>query len=181
MKQIHTDIRYVFSKSRQVKTPNGSMLKKKLRLWSNFKLKWLKPRSLDFLAFGLSIVRDGAMWNFLLSLSFDSTNHNTAWQSTLPICALIGWNICRRPKFLSYDSAPESLRHFGYSFHLDCHSYWWDLFLYRIFQIQIPYARHYNPRPVYFKATFWRPKTIIQEVIFLKFWPYVRLVFKRGL
>ena len=31
-----------------------------------------------------------------------STNRNTEWHSTLPSCAVIGWNICKREKFLSW-------------------------------------------------------------------------------
>ena len=49
------------------------------------------------------------------------------------------------------------------------------------FTIQcIPYARHYNPRFVYFLPTFSSPKTFFQGAFFLKFWPYVWLVFKSG-
>ena len=44
----------------------------------------------------------------------------------------------------------------------------------------LPYARHYNPRFVYFLPTFWSPKTFFQGAFFLKFWPYVWLVFKSG-
>ena len=40
--------------------------------------------------------------------------------------------------------------------------------------------RHYNPRFVYFLPTFWSPKTFFQGAFFLKFWPYVWLVFKSG-
>ena len=46
---------------------------------------------------------------------------------------------------------------------------------------EIPYARHYNPRFVYFLPTFWSPKTFFQGAFFLKFWPHVWLVFKSGL
>ena len=46
--------------------------------------------------------------------------------------------------------------------------------------IHIPYARHYNPRFVFFLPTFESPKTVFQGAFFLKFWPYVRLVFKSG-
>ena len=41
----------------------------------------------------------------------------------------------------------------------------------------LPYARHYNPRFVYFLPT---SKTFFQGAFFLKFWPYVWLVFKSG-
>ena len=44
--------------------------------------------------------------------------------------------------------------------------------------VQLPYARHYNPRFVFFLPTFWSPKTFFQGSFFLKFWPYVWLVFK---
>ena len=44
----------------------------------------------------------------------------------------------------------------------------------------IPYARLYNPRFVYFLPTFRSPKTFFQGAFFLKFWPYVWLVFKSG-
>ena len=44
----------------------------------------------------------------------------------------------------------------------------------------LPYTRHYNPRFVYFLPTFWSPKTFFQRAFFLKFWPYVWLVFKSG-
>ena len=47
-------------------------------------------------------------------------------------------------------------------------------------KIFIPYARHYNPQFVYFLTTFWSPKTFFQGAFFLKFWPYVWLVFKSG-
>jgi hypothetical protein len=49
-----------------------------------------------------------------------------------------------------------------------------------IFNIHIPYARHYNPRFVYFLPTFWKSKTFFQRVFFRKFCPYVWLVFKSG-
>ena len=42
-------------------------------------------------------------------------------------------------------------------------------------------AGHHNPRFFYFLPTFWSPKTFFQGAFFFKFWPYVRLVFKRGL
>ena len=45
---------------------------------------------------------------------------------------------------------------------------------------KIPYARHYNLRFIYFLPTFWSPKTFFQGAFFLKFWPYVWLVFKSG-
>ena len=45
---------------------------------------------------------------------------------------------------------------------------------------KLPYARHYNPRFVYFLPTFWSPKTFFQGAFFVKFWPYVWLVFKSG-
>ena len=44
-----------------------------------------------------------------------------------------------------------------------------------------PYTSLYNPRFVYFLPTFWSPKTFFQGAFFLKFWSYVRLVFKSGL
>ena len=44
----------------------------------------------------------------------------------------------------------------------------------------IPYARHYNPRFVYFLPTFWKSKTFFQGGFFRKFCPYVWLVFKSG-
>ena len=44
----------------------------------------------------------------------------------------------------------------------------------------ILYARHYNPRFVYFLPTFWSSKTFFQGAFFLKIWPYVWLVFKSG-
>ena len=47
--------------------------------------------------------------------------------------------------------------------------------------LHLPYGRHYNPRFVYFKPTFWRSKAFFQGAFFVKFWPYVRLVFKSGL
>ena len=36
------------------------------------------------------------------------------------------------------------------------------------------------PRVVYFLATFWSSKMFFQGSFFLKFWPYVWLVFKSG-
>ena len=42
----------------------------------------------------------------------------------------------------------------------------------------VPYARHYNPRFVYFLTTFWKPKTFFQRGFFRTFSPYVWLVFK---
>ena len=44
----------------------------------------------------------------------------------------------------------------------------------------IPYARHYNPRFVYFLPTFWKSKTFFQGGFFRKLYPYVWLVFKSG-
>ena len=44
----------------------------------------------------------------------------------------------------------------------------------------LPYARHFNPRFVYFLPTFWSWKTFFQGAFFLKFWPYVWLIFKSG-
>ena len=41
---------------------------------------------------------------------------------------------------------------------------------------KLPYARHYNPRFVYFLPTFWRPKTFFQGGFFINFWP----IFKSG-
>ena len=38
----------------------------------------------------------------------------------------------------------------------------------------LPYARHYNPRFVYFLPTFWR------SLMYCDLWPYVWLVFKSG-
>jgi hypothetical protein len=50
----------------------------------------------------------------------------------------------------------------------------------RVFFVYVPYARHYNPRFVYFLPTFWSQKMLFQGAFFLKFWPYVWLVFKSG-
>ena len=47
--------------------------------------------------------------------------------------------------------------------------------------IYLPYARHYNPRFVYFLPTFWRSKTFFQGFFFRKFCLCVWLVFKSGL
>ena len=47
-------------------------------------------------------------------------------------------------------------------------------------QENILYAHHYNPQFVYFLPTFRSPKTFFQWAFFLKFWPYVWLVFKSG-
>ena len=54
----------------------------------------------------------------------------------------------------------------------------WGEILYK--EVQLPYARHYNPRFVYFLPTFWRPKTFFQGGFFRKFCLYVWLVFKSG-
>ena len=48
-------------------------------------------------------------------------------------------------------------------------------------QVNAQYARHYNPRFVYFLPTFWRSKTFFQGGFFRKFCLYVWLVFKSGL
>ena len=45
---------------------------------------------------------------------------------------------------------------------------------------KLPYARHYNPRLVYFLPTFWKSKTFFQGGFFKKVCPYVWLVFKSG-
>ena len=42
--------------------------------------------------------------------------------------------------------------------------------------LYIPYARHYNPRFVYFLPYFQKP--LFKEHFFVKFWPYVWSVFK---
>ena len=44
-----------------------------------------------------------------------------------------------------------------------------------ITDIDIPYARHYDPRFVYFLLTFW------SSFMYCDIWPYVWLVFKSGL
>ena len=36
------------------------------------------------------------------------------------------------------------------------------------FETSLPYARHHNPQPAYFKPSFCKPKKFIQENIFLK-------------
>ena len=50
----------------------------------------------------------------------------------------------------------------------------WNMFQNIIF-IDIPYARHYKPRFVYFLLTFLSPKTFFQGDFFLKLLPYVWL------
>ena len=46
----------------------------------------------------------------------------------------------------------------------------------------LPYARHYNPRFVYFLHTFGSPNwNVFQWAFFIKFWSYLWLVFKSGL
>ena len=56
------------------------------------------------------------------------------------------------------------------------------MFYYDSIQIDwLPYARHYNPQFVYILPHFWKPKTFFQGAFLVKFWSYVRLVFKSGL
>ena len=40
----------------------------------------------------------------------------------------------------------------------------------------LPYARHYNPRFLYFLPTFWSPKSFFKGLFFLKFWVFLRAV-----
>ena len=54
------------------------------------------------------------------------------------------------------------------------------LYFQPMIQVWIPYARHYNPRLVYFLPTFRKPKTFFQGGFVRKFCPYVWLVFKSG-
>ena len=51
----------------------------------------------------------------------------------------------------------------------------------RTFSYYIPYARHYNPRFVYFLPNIWSPKTFFQWGFFRKSCPYVWIVFKSGI
>ena len=50
-----------------------------------------------------------------------------------------------------------------------------------LWTIRLPYARHYNPRFVYFSPLFEDEKRFFKEVFFRKFGLYVWLVFKSGL
>ena len=58
----------------------------------------------------------------------------------------------------------KSRNKFGLEFKVE-HSYYVYL---------LPYARHYNPRFVYFSSTFW------SSFMYCDLWPYVWLVFKSG-
>ena len=78
-----------------------------------------------------------------------------------------------RDNFLSLRAKAVPSRQFERSEFYCLNSFWYKCYL--------PYARHYNPRFVYFLPTFWSPKTFFQGSFLLKFWPYVRLVFKSGL
>ena len=118
--------------------------------------------------------------NFYLDNGYSKSKQskNSLSNSEFIIGCAMSWTryfICNR-EWRKYNIIGDSNR-------LDC-----NLFLPALLEVlkfsqlsqQLPYARHYNPRFVYFLPTFWSTKTFFQWAFFLKFWPYVWLVFKSG-
>ena len=75
--------------------------------------------------------------------------------------------------------------HNGVNVFLNSYLYFSDLRKTHLQKMSFPwkyplYSRHYNLWFVYFLPTFWSPKAFFQGAFFLKFWPYVWIVFKSG-